>query len=133
MRKCTDEATPYYICVDGRKLIHKGTESRKQGNIKRTFEVYACSNCSGCSLKPKCLYKYNKHANKNKTMRVNEIWENLKNESHKNIQSEQGIINRQIRSIQTEGHFGDIKENDNFRRFNYRSSEKVLKNLCFMQ
>ena len=40
---------------------------------------------------------------------------------------EQGILNRQIRSIQTEGHFGDIKENDNFRRFNYRSLEKVYK------
>ncbi|MFI3172999.1 MAG: transposase, partial [Eubacteriales bacterium] len=29
--------------------------------------------------------------------------------------------------IQTEGHFGDIKENENFRRFNFRSSEKVYK------
>ena len=26
-----------------------------------------------------------------------------------------------------EGHFGDIKENENFRRFNYRSAEKVYK------
>ena len=38
-----------------------------------------------------------------------------------------GILHRQIRSIQTEGHFGDIKENDNFRRFNHRTSEKVHK------
>ena len=38
-----------------------------------------------------------------------------------------GILNRQIRSIQTEGHFGDIKENEKFRRFNYRSAEKVYK------
>ena len=38
-----------------------------------------------------------------------------------------GILNRQIRSIQTEGHFGDIKENDDFRRFNHRSTEKVYK------
>ena len=44
-----------------------------------------------------------------------------------NIQSERGILNRQIRSIQTEGHFGDIKENDGFRRFNYRIAEKVYK------
>ena len=36
-------------------------------------------------------------------------------------------MNRQIGSIQTEGHFGDIKENEDFRRFNYRSSEKVYK------
>lgn len=34
---------------------------------------------------------------------------------------------RQIRSIQTEGHFGDIKENEKFRRFNYRSTEKMYK------
>ncbi len=38
-----------------------------------------------------------------------------------------GILNRQIRSIQTEGHFGDIKENDDFRRFNHRSIENVYK------
>ena len=60
-------------------------------------------------------------------MKVNEVWEKLKAESHENIQSEKGILNRQIRSIQTEGHFGDIKENDKFRRFNYRSSKKVYK------
>ena len=38
-----------------------------------------------------------------------------------------GILKRQTRSIQTEGHFGDIKENENFRRFNYRSADKVYK------
>ncbi len=60
-------------------------------------------------------------------MKVNERWESLKEESHANIQSKKGILNRQIRSIQTEGHFGDIKENEKFRRFNYRSTEKVYK------
>ena len=60
-------------------------------------------------------------------MKVNERWEELKEESHANIQSERGIRNRQIRSIQTEGHFGDIKENEDFRRFNYRRTEKVYK------
>lgn len=60
-------------------------------------------------------------------MKSNEQWESLKEESHANIQSEKGILNRQIHSIQTEGHFGDIKENDSFRRFNYRTTEKVYK------
>lgn len=60
-------------------------------------------------------------------MKINEQWEALKEESHANIQSEKGILKRQIRSIQTEGHFGDIKENENFRRFQYRSTEKVYK------
>ena len=48
-------------------------------------------------------------------------------ESHTNIQSEEDILKRHPRSVQTEGHFGDIKENENFRRFNYRSEEKVYK------
>lgn len=60
-------------------------------------------------------------------MKINEQWEELKAKSHANIESEKGILNHQILSIQTEGHFGDIKENENFRRFNHRSSEKVYK------
>ena len=60
-------------------------------------------------------------------MKINERWEELKEASHANIQSEEGILKRQTRSIQTEGHFGDIKENENFRRFHYRSEEKVYK------
>lgn len=60
-------------------------------------------------------------------MKINEQWEELKEKSHTNIKSEKGIINRQIHSIQTEEHFGDIKENENFRRFNYRSADKVYK------
>ena len=72
-------------------------------------------------------YDAEKNPDRNKIMKVNERWEGLKEESYANIQSEEGILKRQTRSIQTEGHFGDIKENENFRRFNYRSEEKVYK------
>ncbi len=119
----------YYVCHDGRGLHHIRTETKKQPGYTQTFEVYGCADCSGCEHKAKCLYKYNaeKDAEKNKVMKINEQWETLKEESHANIQSEKGSLNRQIRSIQTEGHFGDIKGNDSFRRFNYRTSEKVYK------
>lgn len=118
-----------YICHDGRELRHIRTETKGQDGYTQTFEVYGCADCSGCEHKARCLYKYNaeKDADKNKIMKINEQWEELREESHANIQSEKGILNRQIRSIQTEGHFGDIKENEDFRRFNYRSSEKVYK------
>ena len=119
----------YYVCHDGRELHHIRTEKKEQAGYTQTFEVYGCADCSGCEHKAKCLYKYDaeKDAEKNKVMKVNGQWEALKEESHANIQSEKGILNRQIRSIQTEGHFGDIKENDGFRRFNYRTAEKVYK------
>ncbi|MBD5134660.1 MAG: IS1182 family transposase [Lachnospiraceae bacterium] len=123
------EDEQYYICHDGRELHHIRTETREQDGYTQTFEVYGCADCSGCEHKAKCLYKYNaqKDAEKNKVMKINEQWEALKEESHTNIQSDKGILKRQIRSIQTEGHFGDIKENENFRRFNYRTTEKVYK------
>ena len=97
--------------------------------LTQTFEVYGCADCSGCEHKAKCLYKYDaeKHSDRNKVMKINERWEELKEETNENIQSEEGILKRQTRSIQTEGHFGDIKENENFRRFHYRSKEKVYK------
>ena len=119
----------YYICHDGRELRHMRTESRIQDGYTQTFEVYGCANCSGCEHKAKCLYKYDaeKHSDRNKVMKINERWEELKEETNENIQSEEGILKRQTRSIQTEGHFGDIKENENFRRFHYRSKEKVYK------
>ena len=119
----------FYRCHDGRELRHIRTEHHKKEGYTQTFEVYGCANCSGCEHKANCLYRYDEERDrdKNKVMKINENWEKLKQESHANIQSEQGIRNRQIRSIQTEGHFGDIKENENFRRFSHRSTEKVYK------
>ena len=119
----------YYVCHDGRELRHIRTEKKEQDGCTQTVEVYGCADCGGCGHKARCLYKYKaeKDAGRNKVMKINERWEELKEESHANIQTEKGILNRRIRSIQTEGHFGDIKENENFRRFNYRSKEKVYK------
>ena len=123
------EDEQFYICHDGRELRHIRTETKEQNGYTQTFKVYGCADCSGCEHKARCLYKYNaeKDTERNKVMKINEQWEELREKSHANIQSERGILKRQTRSIQTEGHFGDIKENENFRRFNYRSADKVYK------
>ena len=123
------EDEQFYICHDGRELRHIRTETKEQDGYTQTFEVYGCADCSGCEHKARCLYKYNaeKDVEKNKVMKINEQWEELREKSHANIQSERGILKRQTRPIQTEGHFGDMKENENFRRFNYRSADKVYK------
>lgn len=119
----------YYRCHDGRRLDYVRTERSEQEGFTRETEVYACEDCSGCEHKAKCLYRYDavRDKDKNKVMKVNLTWIDLQAESNANIQSEKGILNRQKRSIETEGHFGDTKENQHFRRFNYRSEEKVTK------
>ena len=129
MKAMIFEDEHYYVCHDGRELRHIRTETKQQDGYVQTFEVYGCPDCGGCEHKARCLYKYHeeKDWDKNKVMKINERWEDLKEETHANIQSEKGNLNRRIRSIQTEGHFGDIKENEDFRRFHYRSSGKVYR------
>lgn len=118
-----------YICADGRQLEFSHVETHKSKGYIQEFKIYRCRDCSGCNYKSQCLYKYDetKHKDKNKVIKVNERWDNLKALSYENIQSDKGIYYRHIRSIQTEGFFGDMKENDDFRKFNHRSSKKVYK------
>lgn len=62
-------------------------------------------------------------AERNKVMNINEWWEELEEKSNEKILSEEGILKRQTRSFQTEGHFGDIKENETIQQKNM-----ILKN-----
>lgn len=87
----------YYICHDGRELRHIRTETKEQDGYTQTFEVYGCADCGGCEHKARCLYKYD--AEKDNVAKINERWEELKEKSHANVQSDRGIRNRQIRSI----------------------------------
>ena len=118
-----------YICANGRKLELSHVEKQKSKGFNQSFKVFSCKDCSGCSQKAECLYKYDedRDADKNKVVKINENWDKLKAISHENIQSDRGIYYRQIRSIQTEGFFGNMKENDDFKKFNHRSSRKVHK------
>ena len=112
----------------GLKLLMSGSGQCNITHAGSIKDFISCYGDNGRKIR-KCLYKYNtqKNPDRNKVMKINERWEELREESNANIQSEEGILKRQIRSIQTEGHFGDIKENESFRRFNYRSEEKVYK------
>lgn len=118
-----------YRCANGRLLTFDRIEISRTKEIAKEHKVYSCKDCNGCELKPKCLYQYDskKNQTKNKVIKINEQWDLLKQKTYDNIHSEKGILNRQIRSIQTEGFFGDMKANDGFRQFNHRSSDKVIK------
>lgn len=54
-----------------------------------------------CHIVPEIYLKNDadKDAEKNKVLKNNEQWEDLKERSHSNIQSERGILRRQTRSI----------------------------------
>jgi len=129
--KTLDDGT--YICASYKQLPYLCTSKSNRLGYEQEFRVYECEDCSGCSLKEKCFYNYHpeKHANANKRLKINHNWEELKARSNKNIQSKKGILYRQIRSLQSEGAFGNMKENNDFRRFNNRSYDKSYKELAF--
>ncbi len=118
-----------YTCHNGQLLKYIETTHSFNHGFKQTFKTYRSESCLDCHLKAKCFYNYNeeKHKDRDKQFKVNHHWEALKSETDKNIQSEEGIIKRMIRSIQTEGTFGDMKYNDDFTRVNHRSIDKVYK------
>ena len=123
----------YYICHDGRELRHIRTESKEMDGYTQTVEVYGCADCSGCEHKSRCLYKYNaeKNPDRKKVMKINERWEELKEASHANIQSEEGILKRQTRSIQTTLEIS--KRTKTSGVFTTAQKKKCIKNSCCMR
>ena len=44
------ECFEIYICHDGRELRYINTEKKEQNGYTQTYEVYGCSDCSGCDI-----------------------------------------------------------------------------------
>ena len=66
-------------------------------------------------------------------MKINERWETLREESNANIQSEEGILKRQTRSIQTEGTLEISKRTKTSGGLITVQRKKCIKNSCCMQ
>lgn len=123
-----NEEKDYYICASGKKMLLKGTKSKKsKSGYKSTVHVYECENCSGCEYKNKCT-----KAKGNKQLHVAKNFIRLRNKSLKNITTEKGILLRMNRSIQVEGAFGVIKEDYGYRRFLMRGTPKVRTEFLLM-
>jgi hypothetical protein len=94
---------------------------RMKGVSKSGYEsevtVYACGNCDGCPVREGCTA-----SKKNREMGVSKKLLAFREASRANITSEEGILLRVNRSIQTEEAFGVTKEDSRFRGFMTRLS-----------
>ena len=75
------------LCLSWQKKTASYEDRNKiTGRICTDLWGVGCSDCSGCEHKAKCLYKYNEERDqgKNKVMKINERWENLKEETQAN-------------------------------------------------
>lgn len=112
-----------YTCKNGRKLTYKNTRKKegKTGYIQET-KIYECSDCCGCPYLGKCYKgKYSKR------IQISPQFDEYRKESAQNITSEEGVLLRINRSIQSEGVFGITKQDMGFTRFLTRGKEMVEK------
>ena len=109
-----NEELDEYTCQAGRKLRAKytGIQEMKSG-YEREVTYYECDSCEDCPFK------------KNRKLQVSKKFIVQRAASLERITSEKGVLLRMNRSIQSEGAFGVIKQDYNFRQFLLRGNKKV--------
>ena len=112
-----DECT----CQAGQKLRAKYVGKRKsKSGFESEITYYECDDCSACPHKKTCT-----RAKGNRQIHVSKKFIQQRAASLERITSEQGILLRMNRSIQSEGAFGVVKQNYGFRQFLLRGHKKV--------
>ena len=110
-----DEASDTYTCAANRTLhpIEVKVRETKTG-YQRVVTIYESEDCTNCAFRLKCTKA---KGGKPKRLEVSKQMNVLREESLKNIQSDEGMVLRRNRSIQVEGAFGVLKQDYGFRRF----------------
>lgn len=125
-----DAESDIYTCSNGKKLIKTGTRKTKSrtGYVAEKT-IYSCEECGGCSCKSKCIKENNSKIpleKRSKHFEVSKLFQEKRSEQQARITTETGKMLRMNRSIQSEGAFGEIKEDMSFRRFLCRGNKNVL-------
>ena len=115
-----DEKQDKYISQEGKEFIRCNDRYRKRKNgYVTTTKVYRC-------------FDWNKEGQKTKGIYIAETFQKYREESLKNIKSDQGIEERINRSIQAEGAFSKIKSGLNYNRFHHRGKENVISEIFLL-
>ena len=117
-----DAEADEYGCGGGRTLAFEA-ERKDVSELgwESTVRIYACADCSGCDLAPKCL----KRGQRSRRIYVNPHLERCRKAASERLVSDEGVAMRRRRATDVETVFGDVKRNWGFRRFTLRGLEKV--------
>jgi len=119
-----------YTCANGKQLkVVQVTDKKMDSGYVAKMTIYECESCNGCPCKDKCT-----KAKGNRQITVSKLFLEQRKQSMENITTEQGILLRINRSIQSEGAFGILKEDRQFTRFLTRGTQNVTTEtllLCF--
>lgn len=107
-------------CPEARQMsVNRIEEKITENGYKQVNRIYK-GNCRGCEYLSVC----SKSA-RGRTVQLNKKLEKYRRLTKGNLCSPEGIELRKRRNVDVETVFGDIKQNQGFRRFNLRGFEKV--------
>jgi len=119
-----------YICRKGIELKATSTKKVKSKTGYITEKTcYTSEDCSDCELKSKCIKGKNSKIpleERTKHLEISKIFQEKRQKSLERIISDKGTELRMNRSIQSEGAFGDLKQNMGFHRFLCRGNQNIL-------
>jgi transposase len=110
-----------YICPNNQILTYLTTQTSKSENgyiLKR--RVYKSKTCSNCLQRNQCC-----KGNNDRSIQVSTKLIKYKYIAKQNLESEKGIKLRAQRGVDVESVFGQIKHNNQFRRFNTHGLQNV--------
>ena len=112
----------FYVCPMGQ---HLEFVTKKHGSSELgyafTTSIYRSKDCSRCPLRSMC---YKGKCN-TRTIEVNHRNNELRAMARELLISEDGLKHRSRRPIEPEAVFGQIKYDNNFKRFRYRGNKLV--------
>jgi len=110
-----------YICPNGQTLNYITTQRSKSDNgYESDRRVYQSTTCSNCVQRELCC-----KGNNDRSIHVSTKLIKYKLIAKQNLESEKGIKLRAQRGVDVESVFGQIKHNNQFRRFNSHGLENV--------
>lgn len=117
-----NEDEDYFLCPSNRRLLYTGEQNtRTQNGYQSIKQMYTCESCAGCPHREQCY----KGSSESRTVKVSKKFKQQREESLRNIRSEEGCLLRMNRSIQVEGTFGVWKQDYRFRRFAMRGKQGI--------
>lgn len=109
------------LCPAGHAFTLEKEKTDTNGRYPRTTKTYRNEHCEGCPLRTKCTRsKYGR------SLIINEKLIEYQKEVTKNLQTDQGKKLMKQRSIQAEGIFGQIKQDNEYDRL-WRRGETGVK------
>ena len=109
-----------YICPEGKELLFEKERYSEEDGYLKIINHYRCHDCTECPFMKECTKSDN-----GRVIQKNYILDELKDNAKKLLDSEEGTLHRQKRSIYTEGVFGVLRQDYGYIRLHRRGIEKT--------